>query len=88
MIIDAFLSILTFFLDLMVNVFPTGNGFPQDVHTSAQYIGGYARALDPLIPFDTLGQVILLLITVELAILGFKTFRWLLSHVPFIGGRG
>lgn len=88
MIVTAFISILSFFLGLIIEVFPTGNGFPDIVHTSATQIGGYVRILDPIFPVDTLYQIIVLLIVIELSILGFKSIKWLMSHIPFIGGRG
>jgi len=88
MIISAFLDIFNYFFNLIVGIFPSGSGFPQSVHTAAQYIGGYARSLDPILPFDTLYQIILLVIIVEVAILGFKTFKWIISHIPFLGGHG
>jgi len=88
MITTAFFTILNYILSLIVGLFPTGNGFPQSVHDSASLIGGYVGILDPIFPIDTLYQIILIIIGIEIAIFGFKTFKWLLSHVPFIGGRG
>jgi len=88
MITDTFLIILNYILDLFVQLFPVGNGFPEAVHNGAVTIGGYARTLDPVLPFDTLATVIVLLITVEIVVFSFRGFKWLVSHLPFIGGRG
>lgn len=88
MIVTAFLNILTYFLELIVLVFPEGEGFPDVVHTSAQQVGGYVGILDPIFPIDTLYTIITLVIVIEIAILGFKSLKWLLSHIPFVGGRG
>jgi len=88
MISDAFLSIATYVLGFLALVFPEGSGFPTEVHSSASVIGGYARTLDPVLPFDTLATVLLLLVAVELAVLSFRAIRWMVSHIPFIGGRG
>lgn len=88
MITTAFISILNFFLGTIVYVFPVGSGFPQIVHDSASLVGGYVGILDPIFPIDTLYQIILLLIGIEVAIFSFKTLKWLLSHIPFVGGRG
>lgn len=88
MITEAFFQILDYVFSLMLSVFPESGGFPQEVHESAVLLGGYARTLDPIIPFDTLAQIIGLTIIVELAILAFKTFKWLLGHVPLVGGKG
>jgi len=88
MIVAAFLTILNYFLQLIVAVFPSASGFPSQVHVAAQQIGGYVGILNPIFPIDTLYQIITLVIIIEIAILGFKSFKWLISHIPFIGGRG
>jgi len=88
MITTAFLSTLNFFFGLIVSVFPEGDGFPQLVHTAAQQVGGYVGILDPIFPIDTLYQIIVLVIVIEIAILSFKSFKWIISHLPFVGGRG
>jgi len=88
MIASAFLSIFNYFFELIVSIFPQGSGFPQQVHTASQQLGAYVNIFDPIFPIDTLYQVIVLLIAIELSIFGFKSFKWLLSHIPFVGGRG
>jgi len=88
MIITAFLNILDGFLNLLVFVFPAGSGFPQAVHDAASQVGGYVGILDPIFPIDTLYTILGLVIIIEVAILGFKSLKWLLSFIPFIGGRG
>jgi len=88
MITTAFLAIVNFFFQLIVSVFPAGTGFPPIVHTSAQQIGGYVGILDPIFPVDTLYQILILVIVIEIAILGFKSLKWVISHIPFVGGRG
>jgi len=88
MITTAFLAIVNYFFQLIVSVFPAGNGFPAQVHTASQQIGGYVGILDPIFPIDTLYQIIILVIVIEIAILGFKSLKWVISHIPFVGGRG
>lgn len=88
MITDVFLKIVHFLLQLISQLFPSGIGFPEAVHTAAETIGGYARTLDPVLPFDTLYTVLVLTITVEIAVFTFRGFRWMISHLPLIGGRG
>jgi len=88
MITTAFITIVDYFFQLIVNVFPTGNGFPPQVHIASQQIGGYVGMFDPIFPVDTLYQIIILVITIEIAILGFKSLKWVISHIPFVGGRG
>jgi len=88
MIISAFLLIINYFIQLIVSVFPVGNGYPQQVHEAASTLGGYVGILNPIFPIDTLYQILLIVISIEIAILGFKSFKWLMSHLPFVGGRG
>jgi len=87
MIIDAFLGILVYVLNIVINIFPNGAGLPQQVHTASVAIGGYAHTFDALLPIDTLFTVLILTITVQLAVSAFQALRWLISYVPFIGGR-
>jgi hypothetical protein len=72
----------------IIGIFPAGSGFPDSVHTAAASLGQYFKLLDPLIPTGTMITVLSIVFTVELAIFGFKTMKWLVSHIPFIGGRG
>jgi len=43
---------------------------------------------DPLVPISTLLTTVGLVISVEVIILGFRTLKWILSHVPLVGGKG
>jgi len=88
MIITAFINILVYLMETAISLFPFGEGLPVEVHESATYIGSYAKTFDAILPINTLFTVLTILITVELIILTFKSFKWLISHIPFIGGRG
>ena len=76
------------FLHYIITLFPSGTGFPSEVHTAVSTLGGYLHILDPLVPITTLLSCVSLIFGVEIAILGFKTVKWLISHIPFVGGRG
>jgi len=88
MIGEFFLKIPYFFLTWLIGVFHVSSGFPEEVHTAANALGGYLGILDPMVPIATLATVIGILFSVEIGIFGFKTLKWLMSHVPGIGGRG
>jgi len=88
MITEFFLKLPLLFLSWLIGLFPLSTGFPQDVHTAASSLGGYLGILSPLVPLDTLATVVGLVFAVELSIFAFKTFKWLFSHVPIIGGKG
>jgi len=88
MIMDGLIAVVTTIITFIVNLFPSGGGLPQEVHEGAIAIGSYARAFDDLLPIDTLFTVLTLLIIIQLAVSSFYAIRWLISHIPFIGGRG
>jgi len=88
MITEFFLNLPYFFLSWLIGLFPSSNGFPPEVHTAAAALGGYLGILDPLVPIATLATVVSLMFLVEVSIFGFKSLKWVLSHIPFIGGKG
>jgi len=88
MIFTIFLTIAYYILGIIINFFPISTGFSTDVYTSFQYFAQQTTILQPIFPFDTMGQVLAILFVVELAIFGFETVKWLISHIPWIGGHG
>ena len=86
---------MTFILDLVFNflyyvisLFPTGSGFSSEFHAGVSLLGSYLHILDPLVPITVMLSCLGLIFSVEIAIFGLKTFKWLFSHIPFIGGKG
>jgi len=75
-------------LSVIIPIFPLSTGFSSDVHDAFVFFGSKATILDPIFPFATMGSVIGLVIGVELLIFGFKGIKWIISHIPWIGGRG
>jgi len=73
---------------LILAIFPSSTGFPSEVQTAVDYIAGYVAILDPLFPIATMLQILTLVITFELAVFGFKGVKWIISHLPMVGGRG
>lgn len=88
MITTAFINIAYTLLNGSLNLLPAGGDFPTAVHTAATSLGSYLGLLSPLVPLSTLGTVLSLVIGIELALYGFRTLKWLGSHIPFIGGKG
>lgn len=88
MIFSAFLVLSGAIITIIASVLPTSSGFPTEVSSAVVTMGQYARVLDLLLPVSTLAQIIALVLSVEVGIFAFKSFRWLISHIPFIGGRG
>jgi len=88
MIADAFIAFGIFVASVVTSIFPPSNGLPTEAMVALQSLYGYVGMLNPLVPVDTLGVILGLYITFELSIFGFKTFRFLFSHVPLVGGKG
>jgi len=86
--ITFILNVIFNFLQFIINLFPTGTGFPTAFHTAATTAGGYLKMIDGLVPLSTLKTVLLLVFSVEIIIFTFKTLKWLMSHIPYIGGKG
>jgi len=88
MIITGFMNISYWLISNTVDLLPAGGLFPSAVHTSASSLGSYLGVLSPLLPISTLATVLRLVIGIELALYGWRTLKWLGSHIPFIGGKG
>jgi len=88
MIPDIFINFGYSVISWIIGVFPSSEGFGANVFTAASTLGGYTGIFAPLINFTVLASCVAIAFSVEIAIFGFKTFKWVLSHVPFIGGNG
>jgi len=86
--ITAILNLIFNFLSWIISLFPVGTGFPSEFHTAFTSLGGYVHMLDPLLPIETLLACLTFVFSVEIALFGFKTFKWVISHVPLFGGKG
>jgi len=87
MITTALVNLAYSFVSGIIGLFPVGTGLPAGVHSAAVFIGGYAGIFDPLIPTSTFFTVVGIIFVVEIAVFGFETLKWIVSHIPFVGGR-
>lgn len=88
MIADIFNQVIFFFVSGLINMFPPSEGFPADAEIALTTLGGYFGMFEPLIPMGTLITCLTLIFGVEIGIYGFRTLKWVISHLPFVGGRG
>jgi len=88
MITTAIINLGYLLLSFIISIFPSGSGFPASVHTSASILGTYLQMINAFLPIDTLATVVGLYIVFELILFAFRSFKWFISHIPFIGGRG
>lgn len=87
MITNAIINLGYYLISFIIGIFPTGGGFGVDIHNSAKMVGGYLDIISPLVPITTLLATTTLLFTFEIGVFGFKTLKWIVSHIPFIGGK-
>lgn len=87
MITTAIINLAYTIIAGIINRLPTSSGFPTEVIDAAEYIGGQAAMLNMLIPLNTMATVIALVYSVEIAVFGFKTVRWIFGYTPFVGGK-
>jgi len=85
MITTAFILMAYYLFGFFLEIFPISAGFPPEVGTAFQYLGGYVGMLDPLVPVDTLATTVGILIAVELILFAFKMLSWIFSKIPVIG---
>ena len=88
MITTAFINLAFILIHLIVSIFPLGGVLPPAIHSAATSLGGYLHILDPLVPISILLTCLSLIFSVEIALFGFKTLKWVISHIPWIGGKG
>lgn len=88
MIPNAIISIAYSLLHWLIGILPASTGFPPEAHTAMQGLGGYAGIWSPILPLATLATVVTLVFSVEIGIFGFKGIKWIISHIPWIGGKG
>jgi len=88
MITGALINFAFFLINGIVNFLPHSEGFPQAFHDAMSGLGGYVDIWTPVIPMDVLLICVTFCFTVEIAIFGFKTIKWVISHIPWIGGKG
>jgi len=88
MIVSAFLALAYFFLNGLINLLPVSTGFPQGVHDAMIGLGGYLGIFSPLVPIETLIYTVSTIFIVDISLFGFRTLKWIGSHIPWIGGKG
>jgi len=88
MITTGIINLAYSILNWLINLLPASSGFPTEAHTAMTTLGGYLGIASPLVPIATLLSVLTLIFSIEIGIFGFKTIKWIMSHIPWIGGKG
>lgn len=88
MIPDIFLSVVYWIVAGIIGWFPLSSGFGPGTIQAASTIGGYGGIFAPLVNYAVLGGCVAVVFAVEMGVYGFRTLKWIISHIPFIGGKG
>lgn len=86
MIFTALINLAYYVASAIIYVFPDSAGFPTEAFTAVQSLGQYLHIFDPLVPISTLLTCVTLILTIEIVIWSFKALRWVISHIPYVGG--
>lgn len=87
MITAALIFFASYILTFIASLLPSSAGIPPSVQSAVVTFGGHLRVIDVLLPVDALALAMTTVISIQLAIFAFKSFKWILSHLPFVGGR-
>jgi len=88
MITAWFLELPYYFLAFVIGLLPASEGLPASVVQAATLIGSQIGIFEPIMPLATLGTVLGILFSAEIGVWSWKSFKWIASHIPFVGGRG
>jgi len=87
MIFTLILSFAVSIVTSILNILPLSDGFPSEVDSAFAYIGSYMSIFDVIVPIETIGTIVVLVIYFELALFAFKALKWIVSYLPFVGGK-
>jgi len=87
MITNIFLGIITWILNILLSIFPTSSGFSSETITAFQTVGGYTTIINTIVPMNTLGQILGLVIAYEILLFTFRGVRFIIGYIPLIGGK-
>lgn len=88
MIITSIILIAYNLLHWLIGILPNSSGFSQQAHEAMVYLGSKFGIFSPILPMSTIATLVTLVFSVEVAIFSFKGVKWVISHIPQIGGRG
>jgi len=88
MITTVIVQLAYFVLSTIVNILPAGGTLPSAAHSAAVTIGGYVGISAYILPYGTLLTVVSFVLVAEIGLYTFRNFKWVISFIPFVGGRG
>lgn len=88
MITDKLIELPYYFLSFVIGLLPRSEGFPPTVLEAASSIGEKIGIFEPVMPVATLSACLGVLFAAQLGVWSWKSFKWIVGHIPYIGGRG
>lgn len=79
---------ISYLLTKFIGIFPDSTGFSSSFHNAFIYAGGKLNAFDYMVSLSDLKICLVILVSAEILIWKWETIKWVISHLPFIGGRG
>lgn len=74
-------AVINWFVLTIGNILPFSEGFPSNIYNSIGSILNVGKQLSFIIPFDTIFDILLLVITIEVWIFLFKFFKWIVKTI-------
>jgi hypothetical protein len=84
MIIDGILNLVYGFISLVITPITSladvtmSSSFSSSINTA----NGYLSSFNNFIPMDTLGQILVIFVAIELAIIIYKLIMWVVRRIP------
>lgn len=82
MIIDFVFNMVVSFLTFAIGLLPNFQGLPSGVSSAFQTIQPFVNSASAIFPMDTLIQILLLTISIQLAVFAWDMFWWFYSKIP------
>jgi len=89
MITDALIELTarTIFIILSWDIWGNTSLFSAEVHSAALTLGENFGLIDFIVPTTTLALAVGAVYSIDIAMWTWRTIRWIMTHIPFIGGR-
>jgi len=88
MLTTLIITIPITFLTLLANLFPIASSMASGVASALSSASSSLWALNAFIPVPTIALATGIAVSVEIVLLSFRFARFIISYIPFFGGKG
>ena len=88
MILTGIINLAYLLISGILLILPAGGSFPTEAHEAMAGLGGYLGMWSPILPITVLVTCLTIVFSVEIGIFTFKSVKWIISHIPWVGGKG